>query len=102
MLGGGLLGSSGLTRHLTNRTPNKHNAKCRHHIPKMKFSVRNWAEYDAALRARGSMVFSQTHSIRRQSSHIWLLVGLFVRFVQKPATSTKSHLHGGSRPNGFG
>src|SRR5450830_111911 len=35
--------------------PNKHNAKCRHHIPKMKFSVRNWAEYDAALRARGSL-----------------------------------------------
>lgn len=35
--------------------PNKHNAKCRHHIPKMKFSVRNWAKYDAALRARGSL-----------------------------------------------
>jgi len=26
-------------------------ARCRHHIAKMKFSVRNWAEYDAALRA---------------------------------------------------
>ena len=35
--------------------PNKFNAKCRHHIPKMKFTVRNWAEYDAALRARGSL-----------------------------------------------
>jgi hypothetical protein len=35
--------------------PNKHNAKCRHHIPRMKFSVRNWAEYDAALCARGSL-----------------------------------------------
>src|SRR5674476_1635431 len=35
--------------------PNKHNAKCRHHIPKMKYTVRNWAEYDAALRARGSL-----------------------------------------------
>ena len=35
--------------------PNKHNAKRRHHIPRMKFSVRNWAEYDAALRARGSL-----------------------------------------------
>jgi len=22
--------------------PNKHNAKRRHHIPKMKYSVRNW------------------------------------------------------------
>jgi len=35
--------------------PNKHNAKCRHHIPKMKHAVRNWREYDAALRARGSL-----------------------------------------------
>lgn len=35
--------------------PNKHNARCRHHIPKVKFAVRNWAEYDAALRARGSL-----------------------------------------------
>jgi hypothetical protein len=35
--------------------PNKFNAKCRHHIPKMKFTVHNWAEYDAALRARGSL-----------------------------------------------
>ncbi len=24
------------------RMPNKHNAKRRHHIPKMKYSVRNW------------------------------------------------------------
>jgi transposase len=35
--------------------PNKHNARCRHHIPKMKFQVRNWAEYDAGLRRRGSL-----------------------------------------------
>jgi hypothetical protein len=35
--------------------PNKFNAKCRHHIPKMKCTVHNWAEYDAALRARGSL-----------------------------------------------
>jgi len=35
---------------------NKHNAKCRHHIPKMKYAVRNWREYDAALRARGSLM----------------------------------------------
>jgi len=35
--------------------PNKHNTKCSHHIPKMRFSVRNWREYDAALRARGSL-----------------------------------------------
>jgi len=35
--------------------PNKHNSKGRHHISKMKFTVRNWREYDAALRARGSL-----------------------------------------------
>jgi hypothetical protein len=33
---------------------NKHNAERRHHIPKMKFRVRNWALYDAGLRRRGS------------------------------------------------
>src|SRR5450759_3708796 len=35
--------------------PNKHNANGRLHIFKMKFRVRNWREYDAALRARGSL-----------------------------------------------
>lgn len=35
--------------------PNKHNAKGRHHIPKMEFQVKNWAEYDAGLRRRGSL-----------------------------------------------
>jgi hypothetical protein len=32
--------------------PNKRNAKGRQHIPKMKFTVRNWREYYAGLRAR--------------------------------------------------
>ena len=35
--------------------PNKHNAPHRHHIPKMKFRVKNRAEYDAGLRRRGSL-----------------------------------------------
>ena len=35
--------------------PNKHNAARRHHIPKMKFKVTNWAEYEAGLRRRGSL-----------------------------------------------
>jgi len=35
--------------------PNKHNAAVRHHIPKMKFKVTNWAEYKAGLRRRGSL-----------------------------------------------
>ena len=35
--------------------PNKHNSSRRHHIPKKKFQVKNWAEYDAGLRRRGSL-----------------------------------------------
>jgi hypothetical protein len=35
--------------------PNKHNEKRRHHIPKIKFKVTNWAEYNAGLRRRGSL-----------------------------------------------
>jgi hypothetical protein len=32
----------------------KHNDDRRHHIPKMKFKVENWREYEAGLRRRGS------------------------------------------------
>jgi hypothetical protein len=35
--------------------PNRHNAARRHHIPKMKFWVKNWSAYDTALRRRGSL-----------------------------------------------
>ena len=35
--------------------PFKANADRRHHIPKQKHRVTNWAEYDAGLRARGSL-----------------------------------------------
>ena len=35
--------------------PFKTNADRRHHIPKQKHRVTNWAEYDAGLRARGSL-----------------------------------------------
>jgi hypothetical protein len=35
--------------------PFKANATRRHHIPKQRSLVRNWKEYDAALRARGSL-----------------------------------------------
>lgn len=35
--------------------PNKHNTLRRHHIPKMKFGVKNWAEYEAGLKQRGSL-----------------------------------------------
>jgi hypothetical protein len=35
--------------------PNKHNDARRHHIPKMKFKVTNWSNYEAGLRRRGSL-----------------------------------------------
>ncbi len=35
--------------------PFKANADRRHHIPKQRYRVTNWAEYDAALRQRGSL-----------------------------------------------
>src|SRR5688572_22725354 len=35
--------------------PFKLNQDRRHHIPKQKHQVANWAEYDAALRQRGSL-----------------------------------------------
>jgi len=35
--------------------PHKHNADRRHHIPKMAFKVRNWPQYEAGRRRRGSL-----------------------------------------------
>jgi hypothetical protein len=35
--------------------PFKANAARRHHIPKQRYRVTNWSEYDAALRQRGSL-----------------------------------------------
>ena len=43
--------------------PNKHNASRRHHIPKMKFRVKNWAEYEAGLRRRGSLTLWVTPDV---------------------------------------
>jgi len=35
--------------------PFKHNAARRHHIPKARYKVRNWRQYEAGLRQRGSL-----------------------------------------------
>ncbi len=35
--------------------PYKHNEPRRHKIPKARYKIANWAEYDAALRRRGSL-----------------------------------------------
>lgn len=37
--------------------PFKHNAVHRHRIPLQKFRVKNWPEYEAGLRQRGSITF---------------------------------------------
>ena len=34
-----------------------------HHIPKQKHRVTNWAEYDAGLRARGSLTVGFVNSV---------------------------------------
>src|SRR5215213_979032 len=39
----------------TPAVPFKAKAAYRHHIPKQRHRVTNWAEYDAGLRARGSL-----------------------------------------------
>jgi len=35
--------------------PHKHNADCRHHIPRMAFKVENGPDYEAGLRRRSSL-----------------------------------------------
>lgn len=37
--------------------PFKHHSACRHRIPRQKFKVMNWAEYEAGLGQRGSITF---------------------------------------------
>jgi hypothetical protein len=51
--------------------PHKHNSDRRHHIPKMAFKVRNWPEYEAGLRRRGSL----TLWIEDGALHDWQTLG---------------------------
>jgi hypothetical protein len=43
--------------------PHKANAARRHHIPRPKRRVTNWAEYNEALRQRGSLTHIIAHAI---------------------------------------
>src|ERR1700682_3128974 len=45
----------GPIHHRKPAVPFKHHAERRHHIPKPRYRVTNWPEYDAALRRRGSL-----------------------------------------------
>ncbi|MCW2239657.1 hypothetical protein M2351_004287 [Azospirillum canadense] len=79
--------------------PFKVNAARRHHIPKQRYRVRNWKEYDAALQARGSLTvwFSDeaverwraetraTPGGQRTSSDLAILTALLLRAVDRLA-----------------
>src|SRR3954452_9333049 len=58
----------------TPTVPFKAKAACRHHIPKQKHRVTNWAEYDAGLRARGSLT-------------VWFTPEAIAAWVAAPRTS---------------
>jgi Transposase DDE domain len=49
------LAQGGLIHHREPAVPFKHHAEHRHYIPKPRYRVTNWREYDAALRRRGSL-----------------------------------------------
>src|SRR5215212_2365057 len=58
----------------TPAVPFKAKAACRHHIPKQRHRVTNWAEYDAGLRARGSLT-------------VWFTPEAIAAWVAAPRTS---------------
>ncbi len=49
----------------------RHNTDRHHHIPKMKFKMQNWPEYEMGLRRRGSLTVSVVDTVRAQ----WQSVG---------------------------
>src|SRR3954471_21652329 len=58
----------------TPAVPFKAKAACRRHIPKQRHRVTNWAEYDAALRARGGRT-------------LWLTPGAIAAWRAEPRTT---------------
>jgi hypothetical protein len=57
--------------------PFKANAARRHHIPKQKRKVTNWADYNASLRQRGSLTLSG------QFNALYCRLGGAVGFMQR-------------------
>lgn len=47
--------------------PHKHNAKKRHHIPKARYTLTNWPQYEAGLKQRGSL----TLWVTPEATHHW-------------------------------
>src|SRR5215218_9947014 len=60
--------------------PFKLNQDRRHHIPKQKHKVANWAEYDAALRQRGSLT-------------VWFTEAAIVAWHVEPRTTPGGQPH---------
>ncbi len=58
----------------TPAVPFKAKAACRRHIPKQRHRVTNWAAYDAALRARGSLT-------------VWFSEGAIAAWAAAPRTT---------------
>src|ERR1700710_1546663 len=54
-MGGGTHGEAPFASLEPSAVPLKYHAEHRHHIPKPRYRVTNWAEYDASLRQRGSL-----------------------------------------------
>jgi hypothetical protein len=55
LVAGARSAQGGPLHHWTPVVPFKHHAEQRHHIPKPRYRVTNWREYDAALGRRGSL-----------------------------------------------
>jgi Transposase DDE domain len=60
--------------------PFKANAHRRHHIPKQRRRITNWAEYDAALRQRGSLT-------------VWFTEAAIAAWHAEPRTTPGGQLH---------
>ena len=54
-MGGGTHGEAPFASREPSTVPFKYHAEHRYHIPKPRYRVTNWAEYDASLRQRGSL-----------------------------------------------
>src|ERR1700684_3699273 len=54
-MGGDTHGEAHSPPWIPSAVPFKYHAEHRHHIPKPRYRVTNWAEYDAALKRQGSL-----------------------------------------------
>ena len=58
---------------LIDSMPHKYHAERRHHIPKVQYRVRNWRDYEAGLRRRGSLTIWPGFAVAGQTAGITLV-----------------------------